>query len=732
MKSNFIFVVLFLLLALGTGLSACATQTSPTATASPTVTPLPPTFTPTLTPSPTATSIPTLTPTPTPAYPLGLLDPLPAAPILTDKNIEKIEPLMDFSATAPDFRIEFSDDGKWMILRQSEISTVYDTQTFEKYKEFTNDEEGVLIRSFVVGASTDGSFIVTGKNLLNLSANETIPLSIDPNLIQQLVLSPGGKFCAAIASDGMIHVFNTNDGKELTVFPNLGEENSSQGIFFGSDEKFLFVQSYASYGYGVGVLWSVYKADTGTWVGEFRAPLSENIQPGADYYFLSGDNFKRTESCDLHVYRIWPQEKINIVKITSDYTNCKTYEGKYPSDAFFGNLLVVITYIEKGNEREYHLNAWNVETGAPLFDQISPEPAFVLDAQKDGQYFAFYKPVSGTIEIIGGDGRLIKSFNGFYDLSTDKVIFSMYRKLRDKVIHSIDGKLRALVNEDTITLVDTSSKSVLRIIRMEEQVDQVVFLPDNDILVETFEGLWRYKMADNSLRQALFSMGLGNITLLPDNSQFLVEECVVGCGLSRYDLETFQRMQTFDAPGMSLQSYDISSDGKWLALSGSKHRNIFVFDIARGRVAFDLLVLKFVPNWLQFSPDGQILYLAGAGTSHNTILQTWDMQTGKKLSELEITPDWLASFLTDFIDPAEFNPRLNSLRLSPDGELIAFVYATPVNQGEKTGFSLLAYWRVGEEKPFAVIKNFPLDYIPVFSADGRFLVVDSSLWGVRP
>ena len=103
-----------------------------------------------------------------------------------------------------------------------------------------------------------------------------------------------------------------------------------------------------------------------------------------------------------------------------------------------------------------------------------------------------------------------------------------------------------------------------------------------------------------------------------------------------------------------------------------------------------------------------------------------------KLSEMEITQDWLADFLADFIDPAEFNLRLNSLSLSPDGELIAFVYATPVNQGEKTGFSLLAYWRVGEEKPFAVIKNFPLDYIPVFSADGRFLVVDSSLWGVRP
>jgi len=728
MKPNSRFI-LFLTL-LGTSLSACATPP-------PIDTPIPPTVTPplptvTATATATATLIPTPTATPTPVYPLGPLDPLPAAPVLNDKNIGQIEPLMEFSSVAPDFRVEFSDDGKWMILYGSDLATVYDTQTFEKYKEFTNDEKNILANSFVVEASADGRFIVTGKYLVNLSTHETVPLDIDPNLIQKLALSPGGSFCAVIASDGMIHVFNNNDGKEVTAFPNLGEEDPSQGIFFGSDEKILFVQSYASYGFGVAVLWSVYKAETGTWVGEFRFPLSGNIQSGANYYFLSGDNLQRTESCDLHVYRIWPQEKINVLKIPVNSTNCKTYGGKYASEAFFGNLLVVITYVENGNEREYHLNAWNAETGAPLFDQISPEPVFVLDAQKDGQYFAFYKPVSGTIEIVGGDGRLIKSFNGFYDLSIDKVIFSMYGQLRDKVIHSIDGKLRALVNEDTITLVDTSSKSVLRIIRMEEQVDQVVFLPDNDILVETFEGLWRYKMADNSLRQALFSMGLGNITLLPDNSQFLVEECVVGCGLSRYDLETFQRMQTFDAPGMSLQSYDISSDGKWLALSGSQHRNIFVFDIARGRVVFDLPVIKFVPDWLQFSPDGQILYLAGAGTSRNIMLQTWDMQTGKKLSEMEITQDWLADFLADFIDPAEFNLRLNSLSLSPDGELIAFVYATPVNQGEKTGFSLLAYWRVGEEKPFAVIKNYPLQGSPFFSADGRFLVVDSSLWGVRP
>lgn len=383
MKLNFIFVVLFLLLVLGVGLSACVVQIAPTATASPTVTSLSPTFTPTLTPSPTTTPTSTLTPTPTPAYPLSPLDPLPASPILTDKNIEKIEPLMDFSATAPNFRIEFSDDGKWIVLHESEGSVIYDTQTFEKYKEFTNDEEGVLIRSFVVGASTDGRFIVTGKNLLNLSTNETIPLSIDPNVIMQLVLSPGGTYCAVVASDGMIHIFNTSDGKELTFFPNLGEESPSQGIFFGSNDEFLFVQSYASYGYGDAILWSVYKADTGTWVGDFRAPLSENIQPGADYYFLSGDNLQRDESCDLHVYRIWPQEKINVLNSTSDFTNCKTYEGEYPSEAFFGNLLVVITYLEKGNEREFHLNAWNVESGESLLDQTSPEPVFVLDAEKD-------------------------------------------------------------------------------------------------------------------------------------------------------------------------------------------------------------------------------------------------------------------------------------------------------------------------------------------------------------
>ncbi len=723
MKSNFALVVLFLLLAMVTGLSACSTQPSPTTIVSPTATPLPPTST--VTATATATLIPTPTATPTPAYPLGPLDPLPAAPILTDKNIEKIELLMDFSATAPDFRVEFSDDGKWMILYESKGAVVYDTQTFEKHKEFTNDEEGDLIRSFVAGASTDGHFIVTGKNLLNLSINETVPLSIDPASIQQLVLSPSGDLCAVIANDGMIHIFNTGDGKELTFFPNLEKKNPSQSIFFGSDGKFLFVQSYIYSKYESAVLWSVYKADTGTWVGEFRAPLSGNIQSGADYYFLSGDNLQRDESCDLHVYRIWPQEKINVLKITSDFTNCKTYEGEYPSEAFFGNLLVVITYLEKGNEREFHLNAWNVESGESLLDQTSPEPAFVLDAEKDGQFFAFYKPTSGTIEIIGRDGKPIKIFDGFYDLSSTEVV------------HSVDGKIRALINGNTISLVDTSSKSIFRIVRIDaDQIQQVVFLSNNDMLIRpfewSFEGLWLYKMADGSLHQVIFNEMFGNITLLPGNRQFLVEACVMGCGLSLYDLETFQRMQTFDAPGMSLQSYDISSDGKWLALSGSQHRNIFVFDIARGRAVFDLPVIKFVPDWLQFSPDGQILYLAGAGTSRNTILQTWDMQTGKKLSELEITPDWLASFLADFIDPAEFNLQWNSLRLSPDGELIAFVYASPVNQGEKTGFNLLAYWRVGEEKPFAVIKNFPLDYMPAFSADGRFLVVDSSLWGVKP
>jgi len=794
--------------------TACASPTAISSTATEAVR-LPsdtPTSTlPTYTPIPSST--PTAAPSPTPTEPPrpALLAPLPETVLLSPENISKVEPLLAVPSEPQLFDIQFSDDGNWMMVSTLSGAQIYDTSAFEVKKVFSNNfakfvdlyratprniyrmipgtaqvianaelvwdmkkgkklwsdpsieplqtskkyfgfpniwekrgEGSILARSFLMDLAQNGKFAITGYNIWDLEQQKTENLNInsDPH---QIIISPdGSRYAVTLSADDAIHLFTASDSLEYAAFPNPAGENPwrQAPLFFTSDSAFLLVQSDIFYQGGHSDLWTVYNAQNGTWVGEIRPPLSNNIQPGASYYFLKGDSPLAWQSCDLHIYSVWPQKKQNVLKIPAEPATCNTdWHPTYHANQFFGNLLVTVTH----NEKEYRLNAWNVETGQMLLNQPSPEVAFVLSAQKDGQFFAFYKPDSGVIEIYGADGALRKTLEGYYNFSVNKVI------------HSADGKFRALLQRDSVLLIDTSAGKVVHNFRPASAfglMDAVFSADASTLLVAGIQNQWLYSTADGSLLKSAH-LPFGSLNTLPGTNL-----AVIGSGQDAIlvDLTSLERLKSFPAPGNQLGATAISSDGSFVAVSGQRNPSVFLYSVDDARVKQQFPILKFAPNWMQFSPDGKNLYVADIETDdfpdHRNMLQIWELTTGKMTLELEITPNWLANYIpTDEFKGTDF--LLKSVSPSPDGSfmLMRIRALDTVKTGIWKDRHLLVFWHIGEDKPFAVWKsidsnsdqsewleqsgtttiNYAIpDGIPAFSPDGKYLIFDREWWGIQP
>lgn len=759
-----------------------AVSLTPTASASPS-----PTWTASPAPSatPTLTPLPSPTPTATPSYPLGMLHNLPPAPPITRDNLSRITPLMEFD-TPLTFRIEFSDNGKWMLWYQQGRLAIYDTETFTLQKEtvssgqdfgFVPGTDWVILHASVIWDLAQGREHWRAYPQPPADLQPAPPgLAAEPELPEFITISSDGKRAAndfqewdlttlrtrPRASPWWPVAFSPNGERyavgrvnEIDLFDQNGQKiktlttlDWNPEFFFSQDGKFLTLESYTSYGAGIAPLWVMYNAQNGTVVGEIGPPLSYHIQPRAKYVLLKGDDphwSNLSEECDWHIYRVWPRQKLSRLVVPASPALCQTHfhpdyywdwDSPFPSHRFFDALLVTITR----NEKEYRLNAWNVETGALLLDMVSPETVFLLSAQKDGQWFAFYKPDSGRVEIYDAAGTLRHQFDGLYDLTARKVI------------HSSNGQLRALVNEETITVVDLAAGSVLHVLRPDTRngINDAIFLPDSErILTIENDKVWLYDARSGALLTTQTLRSYGDLQAGPGAGQFMVIDDW-GKGVYVYDSSTFRLLRLFSAPGNSLSSMALSPDGKWLATGGTKNRSAFVYNVERGTVRWELPIARFAPNWMQFSPDGKTLYVGDLpdgsilyGQDSRQMFQVWDMQTGRMTSEVEVTLDWLDGWIDRAALERERWPNsrsalsLQSADMLQTGDILLGMTINFMGDGWYSNWNtMLAVWRPGESRLTAAVR------LPVWSLyvqspfriliDHRFVQIDRTWWGVRP
>lgn len=677
----------------------------------------------------------------------------------------------------PEHVYRFVPQKDWVIVNAEMIwdivaeKTVFRDENMEEFDEnkkywgswqiFEDRNDGIgwpLVRSFVSDVSEDGKIIVTGIDIWDMSRYRT---TIDGVL--------GDRTDGVLSPDGTLYAMQLREQKQIGIFspfrnpfdepPPVSFRHPDPGgffadpddrMFFSADGKYLFVPWLKVTGFNAEVQWEVYYSKNGDWVGSLDKGARNNLIPGSHYYFLKADNPNPySTSCSLHVYRLWPKQKINVLKVPAEPEICQIYRdwnSHYLPHQFFGNLLVAVTHNDAG---VFRMNAWNIETGELLLDKTANEPVFVLSAQKDGLFYAFYKPDSGKIEVYDSRGALVFEL-AYNDFSARKII------------HSPDGKLRALLKRDSVKLLDLVSGSVKQVFRPESDwwIEDAVFSKDSSsLLVSDSVHLWLYSVEDGSLLQmrecdhcSLHSYVMGENLLLLSNSR----------SVFLYDANSLKVVRSFSAPGNSPGTATItSSDGKFVAVSGMRNTTVFIYDTADGIVKAQLPVLKYAPNWMQFSSDGKTLYVADvfrSDPSARNMIQVWDVEDLRSpvmLREVHINRDWLA----DFIAPDELKGLdiwLESVSISPhqDDFIILEIRALNYTAQRWRDTHIRAFWRVNAEKPFAVAYiSYSLDRItppPLwvdasgsteipgelhcgnFSSDGRFLDCGSTWWGIRP
>jgi WD40 repeat protein len=211
------------------------------------------------------------------------------------------------------------------------------------------------------------------------------------------------------------------------------------------------------------------------------------------------------------------------------------------------------------------------------------------------------------------------------------------------------------------------------------------------------------------------------VYLLPDGERALAPSRT---GMDLYEVEKLKRIQGYDAPGNSSMVADVSLDGSLLALAGERNRSVFVFDVERAVVLHTLKVERFVAVNVKFLGSDQLI-LTDELSDFN-LLQFWDMETGKKAREIQLTDEMFGL-------PAKERFRVASVAVHPSGEF--FVMAISSSK------PLLAFWAADADQPFAVmdvaskgISSFnyatKTDVLE-FMDESRLLVIDS-IWGIVP
>jgi WD40 repeat protein len=211
------------------------------------------------------------------------------------------------------------------------------------------------------------------------------------------------------------------------------------------------------------------------------------------------------------------------------------------------------------------------------------------------------------------------------------------------------------------------------------------------------------------------------VYLLPDGERALAPSRT---GMDLYEVEKLKRIQGYDAPGNSSMVADVSLDGSLLALAGERNRSVFVFDVERAVVLHTLKVERFVAVNVKFLGSDQLI-LTDELSDFN-LLQFWDMETGKKARDIQLTDEMFGL-------PAKERFRVASVAVHPSGEF--FVMAISSSK------PLLVFWEADADQPFAVmdvaskgISSFnyatKTDVLE-FMDESRLLVIDS-IWGIVP
>ncbi|MCE7947438.1 MAG: WD40 repeat domain-containing protein [Chloroflexi bacterium CFX4] len=211
-------------------------------------------------------------------------------------------------------------------------------------------------------------------------------------------------------------------------------------------------------------------------------------------------------------------------------------------------------------------------------------------------------------------------------------------------------------------------------------------------------GIWLYDATDVTAAPRFVgghSEEVMQVAFSPDSTKLASVSLDRTVGL--WDVESGERLETFEGVRSGFYSVAYSPDGKTIAAGTVDQNTIRLWDVETGRAGGILQGHRNFPNTLSFSADGKQL---ASGSSEQSV-RIWDVESGSELRLLD-----------------EIKARVNIVAYSPDGSLLAV---------GGSGGNVLVY----ETGDYTVVQTLEMERANIgslsFSPDGETLAVGAAL-----
>ena len=555
------------------------------------------------------------------------------------------------------FHFAYSSDGSKVAVASTIGVWLYDTETYEEMKLFTDNTDYFHFVDF----SPDGNTLIGVIHDYDSSYTIQIWDIISGDLISTLkgelsrgvntVFNPNSNTIAIIGKNGrFIHIWNLITEELIELRDHTA---GVQRIDFSPDGKTL-----ASGGKDEKIrLWDVES-------GELKHTFAGHAL-SIDFLKYAFDGKMIVSHGGDNNVCAWNAESGELIHIISDFKDEIT-DLDFAAD---GKTLGTVN-------SNGLIQTWNMHTGRKL------------DEFKWNTHIEFlqFSPDTGIIAAYDDKGTtLLFSSNGLELHHTFKMIG---REYINDLAFSPDGRMIAASNGFDINFWNVESGDLVNSITgYHEVVGKALFIPDRDLLVSFDSGVRIWDLKTRKLQKTLSSTeSVRCIQLSPDGN-------TLACGNSDnlvllFDVNTWLNKYTLKGHIDGISSVAFSPDGNTL-ISSSWDNIMRLWNIHTGKYISILKGDTSEPEFVVFNPNGQNVVSLDEGK-----MRIWDIDTGilEKTIDTEEEEIYSYAFSPDGrmivssagkkilfwdIDSGELMNNLpvdtwvNSLAFSPDGNIIA-------------------------------------------------------------
>jgi WD40 repeat protein/serine/threonine protein kinase len=572
-------------------------------------------------------------------------------------------------------RLALSPDGRTLATGdETGVTRLWDVNTGTMLNEFKDHTDGVQAISF----SPDGKLLLTGSYDFSVILRDAQSGAIlqQPEAFSDSVnwvgFSPDGKIFAASSDEGVLRLYNTDNGETIAELQHTEDEYPSCFVFDPQGQTVLIgmyngavvrwdyrsgetIQSYEG---AKDIIWSLEISPDGKQI------LATSNDLNALIWNLAGGElihrFKHTDS--IYDARFSPDGTL----IATGGVDTNVWLWDVESETLlrrFGahtSSIYSLVFLPDGD----HLISGSTDGTARVWDLTKPVELDTLKEFDLDVYTIAYSHDRRHLAAGGGNARLVMWNAATLEYEREfKTEYTIYTAVFSKD----DQRILTASDDGAIVWDALTGEQLLTLYQKDNAAYSALFSPDDKtiLVAESDYNLYLYDAQTGDLLQTFSGHEFGSVAVFAKDGKTIVtggEDKTIRI----WDAASGAQLRTIDAPDQ-ITSIALAPDGRTLAIGGSDPF-AYLFDLETGEQLHQLIGHTNAIWSIAFSPDGNYVLTA----SQDKTARIWDVRTGNSLRVI----------------PSHANSGLFTAIFSPDGKRVAL--------GSFDGALVLAYTNLND------------------------------------